>query len=141
MTAARDLEQAEILLRSGKLHKLDKSLLRSAVERARTGDASGLAERLARVREKVAKQDEVNRAEAERDEREEDRMARCYVEQFQTAERVRKELGRLERERTRYGRSKAGGIVSFGGTHDPMQTVMLRRTHLRRALEMLANGG
>lgn len=131
------LATAKSLLKSGKLHARDKSLLKSAVERAEAGDFSDLPDRLKRITEVVSKQDATNKEQNEQGEKEDLRLAQAYIDQYETPERIRKELSKIDEERNKHSKSKPGQIVSFGGTHDSMRTVMDRKHRLEMALAIL----
>lgn len=131
------LATAKSLLKSGKLYARDKSLLRSAVERAEAGDFSDLPDRLKRTIEVVAKQDAVNKEQNEQGGKEDLRIAQTYIDHYVTPGRIRKELSNIDEERNKHSKAKSGQIVSFGGTHDSMRTVMDRKHRLELALAIL----
>lgn len=130
------LLEARAILKSGKLYPLQKSLLKSAIEKAESGDFSQLAMRVDKSKSAIAEQDEKNKsANAE-----EDKSARHLASVYGTVEAVQKQIDKLKKERTAYTSTKRGKIGSFGGTYDPAGGLTRSIERLERAIEMLKEG-
>lgn len=129
------LSEAETILKSGRLYPLYKSLLKSAVDKARAGDFSGLASRIEKTKATLATQDAEN---AVIDKRRDTDVARL-IDQYKTVEALTKERDRAQAEMTKASSSKKLGGVSWGKTHDPLSGTRERIEFLNEAINKTAS--
>jgi hypothetical protein len=127
------LEEAERLLSSGKLYPLDKSLLKSAVERARAGDMSQLPDRLARVQQKVAAQDARNAVETEAKRKRDAHQVRTILAKYRTEKRIRQAIARVEKDLRKNDQQ-----LPFGDAADSFGGLVEYRNRLQDAIVLLS---